>query len=113
MNRLILFICAASFFSAGLFAQSPDSALTVYNSKFPQEKLHIHFDKDTYLPGETVWMKAYLISDARPSTVVLRIDIAARRCNARPRSSDECAAPIDSATAPPAGRRARRKDCPD
>ncbi len=69
MNRLILFICAASFFSASLFAQSPDSALTVYNSKFPQEKLHIHFDKDTYLPGETIWMKAYLISDSRPSTV--------------------------------------------
>ena len=69
MNRLILFICAASLFSASLFAQSPDSALTVYNSKFPQEKLHIHFDKDTYLPGETIWMKAYLISDARPSTV--------------------------------------------
>jgi hypothetical protein len=49
--------------------QSLDSSLSVYNNKYPQEKIHIHFDKDTYLPGETVWMKAYLLSDGRPSTV--------------------------------------------
>src|ERR1700716_953122 len=69
MNRLTLLICAAFFFRGNATAQSPDSALTVYNNRFPQEKIHIHFDKDTYLPGETVWMKAYLVSDARPSSV--------------------------------------------
>jgi hypothetical protein len=69
MNRLIPLICAACLYGGSLFSQSPDSALSAYNSKFPQEKLHIHFDKDTYLPGETVWMKAYLLSDAMPSAV--------------------------------------------
>jgi hypothetical protein len=69
MNRLLLLICAASLFGESLLGQSPDSALSAYNNKFPQEKLHIHFDKDTYLPGETVWMKAYLLSDTRPSAV--------------------------------------------
>src|SRR5450432_2513306 len=67
MNRLILLICAACLFGSGVLGQSPDSALSAYNNKFPQEKLHIHFDKDTYLPGETVWMKAYLLKGARPS----------------------------------------------
>ncbi|HEY2650152.1 MAG TPA: hypothetical protein VGI38_13220 [Puia sp.] len=69
MNRLTLLICTAFLFGTSLFGQSPDSALSVYNSKFPQEKLHIHFDKDTYLPGETIWMKAYLLSESKPSAV--------------------------------------------
>jgi hypothetical protein len=69
MNRLTLLICAGCLLGSSVFSQSPDSALSVYNSKFPQEKLHIHFDKDTYLPGETIWMKAYLISENKPSGV--------------------------------------------
>jgi hypothetical protein len=68
-NRLILLICAACLIWGSSFGQSPDSSLSVYNNRFPQEKLHIHFDKDGYLPGETVWMKAYLLSDDRPSSV--------------------------------------------
>ncbi len=69
MNRLILLICAACLLRESSFGQSPDSSLSAYNNRFPQEKIHIHFDKDTYLPGETVWMKAYLMSDGRPSGV--------------------------------------------
>src|SRR5450755_4646115 len=69
MNRLIFLICTVCLFGGRLLGQSPDSALVVYNSKFPQENLHIHFDKNAYLPGETVWMKAYLLSDTRPSEV--------------------------------------------
>lgn len=69
MNRLILLLCIACFFQGKSVGQSPDSALSVYNNRFPQEKIHIHFDKDTYLPGETVWMKAYLMCDGRPSSV--------------------------------------------
>jgi hypothetical protein len=69
MNRLILFMCAACLLRESVLGQSLDSSLSVYNNKYPQEKIHIHFDKDTYLPGETIWMKAYLLSDARPSAV--------------------------------------------
>jgi hypothetical protein len=69
MNRLTLLICAVCLFRGITLGQSLDSSLSVYNNKFPQEKIHIHFDKDTYLPGETVWMNAYLLSDGRPSAV--------------------------------------------
>ncbi len=69
MNRLILIICAIGLLLSSSFGQSIDSSLSIYNSKYPQEKIHIHFDKDTYLPGETVWMKAYLLSEGRPSGV--------------------------------------------
>jgi hypothetical protein len=66
-NRLILILCTACLLRGSVFGQSIDSSLSVYNNRNRQEKLHIHFDKDAYLPGETVWMKAYLLSDARPS----------------------------------------------
>jgi hypothetical protein len=69
MNRLILLIFATGLLISSVSGQSIDSSLSAYNNKFPQEKIHIHFDKDTYLPGETVWMKAYLLSDGRPSSV--------------------------------------------
>jgi hypothetical protein len=69
MNRLIILLCILCLYQGSLLGQSIDSSLSRYNSKYPQENLHIHFDKDTYLPGETVWMKAYLLSDAKPSTI--------------------------------------------
>jgi hypothetical protein len=31
------------------------------------ETVYFHFDKDVYLPGETIWYKAYLYNDTRPA----------------------------------------------
>lgn len=31
------------------------------------EKLYLHLDKDIYLPGETIWFKAYLFDNNQPS----------------------------------------------
>jgi len=50
-------------------AQSIDSTLSLYNSNFPFEKLHLHSDKERYLPGETIWFKAYILADGLPTTV--------------------------------------------
>jgi hypothetical protein len=69
MNRLILLLCAVCLLEGGVLGQSLDSSLSNYNNKFPQEKIHIHFDKDNYLPGEIIWMKAYLMSGDRPSAI--------------------------------------------
>src|SRR4051812_16576237 len=39
----------------------PCAAQTAANdSIFSFQTMHVHFDKDIYLPGETVWFKAYL-----------------------------------------------------
>ena len=37
---------------------------------FPQEKLHLHTDRDFYVPGEKIWFKAYLTDAAthQPAT---------------------------------------------
>ncbi|MBE9512035.1 MAG: hypothetical protein IMY71_14295 [Bacteroidetes bacterium] len=36
--------------------------LVRFNNAFPQEKIYLHFDKPFYIPGETIWYKAYLVN---------------------------------------------------
>ncbi len=50
-----------------LAAQKIDSALNELANSFPSEKIYIHYDKEYYVAGETIWFKAYLYSDGKPS----------------------------------------------
>jgi len=49
------------FFSSTCVAQNIDSMMNVYADGSATERIHIHFDKNIYNKGETVWYKAYLI----------------------------------------------------
>ena len=63
-----IFLLIFSFvFSVSSHAQRFDSALNELDSKYPQEKLYLHFDRSLYNPGETIWFKAYLFSGTYPS----------------------------------------------
>ncbi len=35
-------------------------SLSRYSGQFPYEKVYLHTDRATYLPGETIWLKSYL-----------------------------------------------------
>ena len=50
-----------------IHAQKLDSMMNIYATNYPQEKLHVQFDKKIYSAGETIWFKAYLFSGADPS----------------------------------------------
>ena len=50
-------------------SQVIDSMVNVYAEQIPFEKLHLHFDKDVYRAGETIWFKAYLFAGFSPSLV--------------------------------------------
>jgi hypothetical protein len=68
MKKRIFFFCIlSSLLVSDLWCQSIDSTLKNYADRYGQEKIHIHFDKDAYLPGETIWMKAYVLSGTKPS----------------------------------------------
>ena len=43
--------------------------LCKFASAQSNEYIHLHFDKDIYLPGETIWFKAYLYSNNTASTL--------------------------------------------
>ncbi|MEO5893914.1 MAG: hypothetical protein ABIQ31_26895 [Ferruginibacter sp.] len=44
-------------------AQRIDSLVNILDSRYPQEKIHLHLDKAYYNAGETIWFKAYLSAD--------------------------------------------------
>lgn len=61
-NLLITFLL-----STVLHAQKSDSVLYVYATEYQPERIYIQFDKPAYSPGETVWLKAYLLSGIMPA----------------------------------------------
>lgn len=50
-------------------AQSIDSLMVARSARFAIEKIYIHFDKSVYRPGDTIWYKAYLQLNGRPSEI--------------------------------------------
>ena len=52
-----------------LRAQNDDSSSSVLDARYPQEKLYLHFDKQYYNPGETIWFKAYMFAANVPSQI--------------------------------------------
>ncbi len=48
-------------------AQAFDDALNKWATRFPVEKIYIHYDQEYYVPGETIWFKAYLYGDGKPA----------------------------------------------
>ncbi len=66
MKRNVYKVCCWSFF---LFTgisfckgQNIDSLLSLQKEVDPQEKIYVHFDKNFYGPGETIWFKAYVFA---------------------------------------------------
>lgn len=53
------------FFSSK--AQWLDSALSSHALNATPEKAFLHFDKSAYVPGETIWFKAYVMEDIFPA----------------------------------------------
>ena len=48
------------------------------NTLFAQQKesFHLHIDKNIYLPGETIWFKAYTFWDNAPSIISTNLYVA-------------------------------------
>jgi hypothetical protein len=63
LSFLFVFILACS----ALQSQQIDSLLDIQRQADPREKIHVHFDKAFYNPGETIWFKAYIFSGNTPS----------------------------------------------
>jgi hypothetical protein len=59
------------FISPSSSIQDITSKLEKYSSEFPQEKVYLHTDRAHYLPGETIWLKSYLVAGAlhQPSPI--------------------------------------------
>ena len=69
MKRNVLIVLLYSLLSSSLFGQSGadstfiriEANLVTQLGVFPQEKIHLHTDRDYYVPGERIWLKAYVV----------------------------------------------------
>ena len=78
MKRNILFLLCYALFPCMLPGQmTTDSSflkieetLLTQLAVYPQEKIHLHTDRDLYVPGEKIWFRAYLTDAAthQPAT---------------------------------------------
>ena len=62
-----VFCIAAGVLSTAAKAQSLDSTLATYASRYQPEKTWLHYDKASYAAGETIWFKAYLMEGLFPA----------------------------------------------
>ena len=67
--RKSLLILTLFFLTLKDYAQKPEQVLAAWGNRSPIEKIHLHFDRDNYVAGETAWFKAYLYSDYQPDTI--------------------------------------------
>ncbi len=66
MKQTFLFYFLLCILS-GLHAQEPDEKLNNWSAAQPIEKIYLHLDRDEYIAGQTIWLKAYLSSDFLPN----------------------------------------------
>src|SRR5688572_29638954 len=67
MKRIIPVVFLLIVCKSSGIAQKADAALSAFASAYPAEKVYLHYDKEYYVAGETIWFKAYFYSNGRPS----------------------------------------------
>jgi hypothetical protein len=69
MKKLTLLLVLFVIQGIKVSAQNIDSALSALAARYPTEKVYVHYDKEYYVAGETIWFKAYLYSNGLPATL--------------------------------------------
>lgn len=47
--------------------QQVDAAINDFATRFSPERAYLHYDKQAYSPGETIWFKAYVMTEVLPA----------------------------------------------
>lgn len=69
MKKILLFLFVLIFSFSLAQAQKPYELLTKWSSRSPIEKVYLHFDRDNYIAGQTIWFKAYCWSNYGADTI--------------------------------------------
>lgn len=67
MKKCIIFYLLLLFATAPAISQNAEINLANWAQKNPIEKVYLHLDRQSYHSGQTVWFKAYFLSDYIPS----------------------------------------------
>ncbi|WP_131667073.1 hypothetical protein [Chryseobacterium taiwanense] len=65
-----MFFTSSLMWSLTLFAQDKaEQALKIFEEKYPQEKIHLLFDKKSYVAGENLWFKSFIYTGYEPTSI--------------------------------------------
>ncbi|MBL0154723.1 MAG: hypothetical protein IPP93_15040 [Chitinophagaceae bacterium] len=67
MKNCLLILLLPLILSKPANTQRLDSLISMSMRKYPGENIYIHYDRNFYSAGDTVWFKAYLYSQGAPS----------------------------------------------
>ncbi len=59
-----------------LNAQTIDATIAAYADTYSPERTYLHYDKSAYTAGETIWFKAYLMSEIVPARLKVKTFIS-------------------------------------
>ncbi|WP_415327594.1 hypothetical protein [Chryseobacterium sp. MMS23-Vi53] len=63
---LLLILSAFGNFQA---QDKAEKAIEIFTDKYPQEKVHLIFNKNSYIAGENLWFKSFVFDGYSPSTI--------------------------------------------
>ncbi len=66
MRSIFSFLCFC-ILGYRAHAQILDSTIDTYANNYGQERAYLQYDKSNYVPGETIWFKAYLMKGLFPA----------------------------------------------
>lgn len=66
-SLLTVALVTGSFQTAS--AQRIDTLINNYGTKYPQERIHLHFDRHNYAPKDDIWFKAYVVTGILPDNM--------------------------------------------
>ncbi|MFN1215395.1 hypothetical protein ACKW6Q_00290 [Chryseobacterium kwangjuense] len=69
MVKKLLFILAVAMVSDLSSQLKAEAALETFKEKYQQEKVHLLFDKNSYLAGENLWFKSFVFDGYDPSMI--------------------------------------------
>ena len=67
MKKLLFTVFSLLLTVFHLTAQKFETALAALTKEHQPEKIYFQYDKEYYVAGETIWFKAYLYSNSKPS----------------------------------------------
>src|SRR5688572_24507519 len=72
ISKYLLLLC---FFleSFQCIGQLPQQKLEKWGDQLPIEKIYLHFDRENYLAGQTMWFKAYCYANYSSNTAITTI----------------------------------------
>ncbi|HTN36762.1 MAG TPA: hypothetical protein VL053_06780 [Arachidicoccus sp.] len=65
----LLLLMTAFFYASPTFSQRIDTLINDYGIQYPQERVHLHFDRHAYAPKDEIWFKAYIVSGIMPDNM--------------------------------------------